>query len=87
MRFGVPFIAIDQIEGGAKVSGLLAGIGWPHVYRIEQTNVTKLGQVARDLLRTGAGASLFEAREAAVVQSNRTLLALDAWLGSNSEAK
>lgn len=39
VRNGVPFIAIDQIAGGAKLSRLLSRLGWPHVYRV--TNVRK----------------------------------------------
>jgi hypothetical protein len=35
LRHGVPFVAIDQIRGGGKVEPLLAGRGWPHVFRAE----------------------------------------------------
>ncbi len=51
LRQGVPFLAIDQIEGGAKVLNLLGGRGWPHVFAAAETSADQLAEAARRLLR------------------------------------
>lgn len=50
LRHGVPFVAVDQIEGGAKVSALIGATGWPHVYRAEAADAAALVSAAEDVL-------------------------------------
>ncbi len=50
LRHRVPFVAIDQIEGGAKLSALLGATGWPHVYRAEATDAAVVVAAAEDAL-------------------------------------
>lgn len=51
LRHEVPFIAIDQIKGGAKVYGILKGESWPHVYKIEEIKqVDQIVKVANEIL-------------------------------------
>lgn len=76
-RHGVPFIALDQIAGGAKVSALLGASGWPHVFQTAQTNVSQLRQSARQLLAGDFQKELLERRNAAIRQANVTLAHLD----------
>ena len=44
LRLGRPFIAIDQIQGGAKVWPLLSRLDWPHVYRVDDLPSTQVLQ-------------------------------------------
>jgi hypothetical protein len=80
LRQGVPFIALDQISGGAKVFPLLTGLGWDAVYEI--TNI-----VALDIVRTGLNLlndpqawNLTETHCLHVREANRTLRCIDEWL-------
>ncbi|HEV2739200.1 MAG TPA: polysaccharide pyruvyl transferase family protein [Candidatus Elarobacter sp.] len=50
LRHGVPFVAVDQIEGGAKVSALIGATGWPHVYRAEAADAAAIVAAAEDAL-------------------------------------
>lgn len=42
MRHGLPFIAIDQILGGAKLTNLLQRNGWPHIFNIEAVTINQI---------------------------------------------
>jgi len=46
----VPFIAIDQIKGGAKVYNILNRYNWSHLYKPEQISVDLINSAARALL-------------------------------------
>jgi hypothetical protein len=80
LRQGVPFIAIDQIEGGAKVYNLLAPLGWKHVYRVDDLDETTVRSAVADILTKPDLDQLFQARREAVRAANETLIALDQWL-------
>ena len=82
MRHCVPFIAIDQIQGGAKVQNLLGGLKWPHVYRVDQLGNVDLANVANELLSDTHRATLLETRNRAVTAANTTLSELDRWIAS-----
>lgn len=49
-RNHVPFIAVDQISGGAKITALLGERGWPHVYSASEHNTTDIVQAAFAIL-------------------------------------
>lgn len=82
MRKGVPFIAIDQIRGGAKIYDLLLDLGWPHIYKIDQVNVSDLIREGQMLLQKFISSDLISARNNAVADANRTLCQLDEWVAS-----
>lgn len=82
LRTLTPFIAIDQIEGGAKVFALLSRTGWPHVYKIDEADPQKLSAVARELVAGEHQAALVAARNQAVRDANVTLAAVDDWVSS-----
>jgi hypothetical protein len=82
MRHGVPFIAIDQIRGGAKVYDLLVGTGWPFVYKIDEIDDLDLCSIISDLRRDDHQSTLFEARTEVVRGANKTLAGLDRWLAT-----
>jgi hypothetical protein len=50
LAFGKPVVAIDQVEGGAKVANLLGRIGWPLVFRgdsVRQADINRAFAMAR----------------------------------------
>jgi polysaccharide pyruvyl transferase WcaK-like protein len=51
-RHAVPFIAIDQIKGGAKVASVLGRYSWPHVYPVDDLDPEQLLMVAESLIRS-----------------------------------
>lgn len=82
LRHGVPFVAIDQIRGGAKVHDLLADLGWPHVYEIDKLDEAELLDAVRRLAQSDRRENLMGARNKAVAAANHTLAELDRWVGS-----
>jgi polysaccharide pyruvyl transferase WcaK-like protein len=82
MKHGIPFIAIDQIQGGAKVYNLLAHLGWPHVYKIDEVDNVDLAGIARALLSGSSSPVLRAARGEAIRAANKTLEHLDRWIAS-----
>jgi hypothetical protein len=42
LKNGVPALAIDPIEGGAKISRQAAALGWPMVFQVEELNEDEL---------------------------------------------
>jgi hypothetical protein len=50
LRNNIPFIAIDQIENGAKVYGLVSQTGYPFVWKINDVSYEKLEVTAEELL-------------------------------------
>lgn len=82
MRAGVPFIAIDQIRGGAKVHTLLSSLGWPHVYKIDELDEVSTARSARELVTDPDRLRLERVRGRAVADANKTLRGLDAWVAS-----
>lgn len=84
LRSGVPFIAIDQIKGGAKVVPLLSQLGWPYVYKVDNVNLDEIADVASELLKDPKKKHLLDARNKAVSLANDTLESLSEWILSNS---
>lgn len=82
LRYNVPFIAIDQIAGGAKVYDLLAPLGWPHCYRIDDASIAQLPDLAGQLLLEPDMDALNDARTKAIDQCAATFAELDAALAS-----
>lgn len=80
LRHGVPFIAIDQIEGGAKVWPLLSQSGWPCIRCIEDVTPGWLVEQAVRCLSGALQPSLIRALGGEPRSANQTLAALDRWL-------
>lgn len=76
LRHHIPFIAIDQIQGGAKVRELVGGTFWPYVYAVDQVNVAHLVADARYLLSGHLNSLLFSTRTRVISRANLTLLHL-----------
>ncbi|MFH8407736.1 polysaccharide pyruvyl transferase family protein [Streptomyces sp. NPDC018019] len=45
LRAGTPALAVDPVEGGAKVSAQAAALGWPAVLRCEQAGAAELDRL------------------------------------------
>jgi hypothetical protein len=82
LRQGVPFIAIDQIAGGAKVYDLLADLGWPHVHKVLEADPADLANSALALFQDPESERLMAAFRKAVEDANSTLSQLDDWAAS-----
>ncbi|RVD19619.1 capsular polysaccharide synthesis protein [Mesorhizobium sp. M4B.F.Ca.ET.017.02.2.1] len=80
MRSGVPFIAIDQIRGGGKLTNLLSTSGWPYVYRIEHANGDDMARAALELVDGDKGDLLLDVVEHTKSKAAETLNALGALL-------
>jgi hypothetical protein len=80
LRAHVPFIAIDQIRGGAKVAPLLEQMGWPAVMRADQLGPLDLIREALCLLNQPQYPKLAASRMQHVHAANRTLRHFDVWL-------
>jgi hypothetical protein len=85
LRHGVPFVAIDQIRGGGKVEPLLAGRGWPHVFRAEDAGEEDVARAAAAAIAVESRPILCEVRGRAVVAANRTLAALATALAAHAQ--
>ena len=82
IRQGVPYVAIDQIKGGAKLTSLLAPLSWPHVYRIDQLDAAALRRTCAELVTRRDHPLLLAARRECSRAANETLAALDRWLST-----
>jgi hypothetical protein len=80
LRAGVPFLAIDQIVGGAKVLPLLSPLGWPGLFRIDEADVDTIVRTALLLVDDDLSQELSRARSIARREANRTLRRLGDWL-------
>jgi hypothetical protein len=80
LRQDVPFIALDQVSGGAKVLPLLTGFGWDAVFCVDRVGVLDIIRVGLNLLRDPQIAILVATRCRHVREANRTLAHLDSWL-------
>jgi hypothetical protein len=81
LRHDVPFVAVDQITGGAKVFELLANRGWPHVYRADRCDAPRLAEALRDALTTERADTLRRHRARRVAEAHHTLAELGRLLG------
>jgi hypothetical protein len=80
LRHLVPFIAIDQIKDGAKVSNLVGETGWSCVYRVDKINFWQIASAARILLSGAHAQSLSKIKERTKIRAQGTLSRLDALL-------
>jgi hypothetical protein len=78
LRHGVPFVAVDQIAGGAKVQALVGATGWPHSYRAEAIDAAGIVAAAEDALSGRLGPRLAEIRTAAIRRAGATLDRMEA---------
>lgn len=76
LRHLVPFVAIDQIEGGAKVLNLVGATRWPFVYEVGTIDPARLVSDAFRLLLGEMDRELFDVRTQAIKRANETLLRL-----------
>lgn len=61
---GVPFLAIDQVAGGAKVSAVVGQTGWPLVHRADRLPAQSVvAQVANELVDASVQEALRDAQE------------------------
>jgi polysaccharide pyruvyl transferase WcaK-like protein len=77
LQQSVPFIAIDQITGGAKVSKLIGRSGWPHCFRVDDLDKRQLMRSAEALLAGRDAELLRKVRRSTVQRANATLARLD----------
>jgi hypothetical protein len=82
IKYEIPFIAIDQIKGGAKVFDLLKNSFWPYIYKIESINTSILHRVICKLLINPEKNKLKKSRQYAIYMANKTLSELDLWIES-----
>jgi polysaccharide pyruvyl transferase WcaK-like protein len=82
LRHNTPYIAIDQITGGAKVAPLLEALPWPHVHRIEEVDRERIRQDVAPILEGRDNHLLHSTRVAAVSAANSTLRRLDDWVST-----
>jgi len=80
LRAGVPFVAIDQIAGRAKVLPLLSPLGWPGVFRIDEADADEIVRTGVRLVEEDMSRELSEARSLLRREANRTLRRLGDWL-------
>jgi hypothetical protein len=87
LRNEVPFIAIDQIRGGGKVTTLLGLTGWPFIFGAESAQADQVHRATEELLR-GKHQDLLR-RIADTERSNAlvTLEALELLIGEALAAK
>ena len=76
LRHLVPFIAIDQIKGGAKVLNLVGATLWPYVYEARTANPARLVSIASRLLAGDLDQMLFDVRSRTINNANTTLARL-----------
>lgn len=82
LRAGVPFLAIDQIVGGAKVHPLLAPLGWPALFRIDEADRETILRTGMRLINDDLTTELSRARSLARRDGNCTLRRLADWLSA-----
>lgn len=77
MRNEVPFIAIDQIRGGGKLTSLLSTSGWPFVYRVEHAKENEVARAALSLVEGDKYDLLLDVIEHTKSRADETLSALE----------
>ncbi|MEI9417673.1 capsular polysaccharide synthesis protein [Mesorhizobium sp. Cs1321R2N1] len=86
MRNEVPFIAIDQIRGGGKLTNLLSTSGWPFVYRIEHAKEDEVTRAALALVEGDKRDLLLDIIEYTKSRAVETLNALEVLLKTTPPA-
>ena len=77
LRHDVPFVAIDQIEGGAKVRGLLASTGWPCVFEAEATDGAAIAVACEHALTSRMRQRLAQVKHDAIRRAHATLASME----------
>ena len=80
IRHDTPFIALDQIRGGAKVHDLLFGKGWPHIYKTDEVEEDYLKTISLNLSKDSEKGNLASAKKQMIHEAEKTLSALDSWI-------
>ncbi|WFP62233.1 capsular polysaccharide synthesis protein [Mesorhizobium sp. WSM4904] len=82
MRNEIPFIAVDQIRRGGKLTSLLSTSGWPFVYRAEHIDGDHVARAALELVEGDKSDLLLDVAESTRLKAAETLNALEALLGT-----
>ena len=61
----VPVIAVDPIEGGAKITNQAKAIDWPYQFSVAGANQENLSQALSDCLKPGIRSQIRHSRELA----------------------
>jgi hypothetical protein len=77
LRHGTPWIAIDQIVGGAKVRAMGAQLGWPDTWAVEALRLDALEAALAELIAGRRGALLARVRARARERAFETLAAVE----------
>lgn len=86
LRHFVPFIAIDQIRGGAKVYKILKDNHWPYVYKIEDIDSQVIRTAAHTLLNNNKD-FLYEFRSEAILRAFHSLKKIEETLATKIKKK
>lgn len=73
LEMGIPFVAIDQIAGGHKVSEVLKRVGWPFVFNAETAQAGQVADAVATVLDPEFAPQLQRYRATAVQLANQTL--------------
>ena len=70
---GTPFVAVDQIQHGQKVTHVLRKLRWPYCFVANEIGQRELEAAARDALHEGFRPTLERMRKSAIQMANDTL--------------
>jgi Polysaccharide pyruvyl transferase len=73
IRHGVPVLALDQIDDGAKVRDVLNWLGWKYVFPVKHINLSNIFDIFQQLLTEETQQHLMQIRLRAVKEANKTL--------------
>ena len=73
LRNNIPFIAIDQISGGAKVYKLVSRTNYPFVWKINYVSYRKIKKAAKELLKNEHADLISKTRQEAEARAKQTL--------------
>jgi len=66
LKQGVPFVAIDPVAGGAKVTAQAKALGWPYILSGDLVTTNQISEMVDSCLRPEARSSVDVARDAAI---------------------
>ena len=69
----LPFVAVDQIQHGQKVTHVLRKLRWPYCFVANEIGQRELEAAARDALHEGFRPTLERMRKSAIQMANDTL--------------
>jgi hypothetical protein len=83
LRHAVPFIAIDQIKGGAKLYTILKDKKWPYVYKIDDVaSVESVVAMAEEIVSGKYNSKLLELRKEMLEGGENSLMNIDKYIQS-----